>query len=54
MIIWLTASISLSFKNKKAQPSSLISPKSASSEVPINNKSTIRNNIGMQERPLSM
>ncbi|CAB4422262.1 unnamed protein product [Rhizophagus irregularis] len=48
------ASISLSFKNKKAQLSSPISPKSASSEVSINNKTTIRNNIGMQERPLSM
>ncbi|GBC10358.1 hypothetical protein RclHR1_09560012 [Rhizophagus clarus] len=48
------ASISLSFKNKKAHTSSPISPKSASSEVPINNKTTIRNNIGMQERPLSM
>ncbi|RGB24524.1 hypothetical protein C1646_497680 [Rhizophagus diaphanus] len=48
------ASISLSFKNKKAQSSSPISPKSASSEVSINNKTTIRNNIGMQERPLSM
>ncbi|RIA92489.1 hypothetical protein C1645_736305 [Glomus cerebriforme] len=48
------ASISLSFKNKKAQLSSPISPKSASSEVKVNNKTTSRNNIGMQDRPLSM
>ncbi|CAI2164308.1 11165_t:CDS:2 [Funneliformis geosporum] len=48
------ASLSLSFKNKRSQLSSPRSPKSASSEVTVNNKNASRNSNGMQERPLSM